>query len=134
MIDSNILPTLSNIMNAKNKSQFKVNYNISDNTFKINPNIPQNVKIEGNNMIFENGNKYDMNNKDLTYFLSEPNMKESNITDDELIGNFCKDVKYDLNLAGDKRSNRYRYIKKLSSKISGEGMLVAPDQRSDFPF
>ena len=26
MIDSNILPTLSNIMNAKNKSQFKVNY------------------------------------------------------------------------------------------------------------
>ena len=31
IIDSNILPTLSNIMNAKNKSQFKVNYNISDN-------------------------------------------------------------------------------------------------------
>ena len=75
-------------------------------------------------MIFENGNKYDMNNKDLTYFLSEPNMKESNIKDDELIGNFCKDVKYDLNLAGDKRSNRYKYIKKLSSKTSGSGIDI----------
>ena len=43
-------------------------------------------------------------------------MNENNITDGELISQFYKDVKYDLNLAGDKRSNRYRYIKKLQTK------------------
>ena len=60
-----------------------------------------------------------MRDKDLAYFLSNSNMNENNITDDELISNFYKDVKYDLNLAGDKRSNRYRYIKKLETKGSG---------------
>ena len=43
-------------------------------------------------------------------------MNVDNIIDDELISNFYKDVKYDLNLAGDKRSNRYRYIKKFRIK------------------
>ena len=75
-------------------------------------------------MIFKNGNIYDLRNKDLAYFLSYTNMNENNITDDELISKFYKDVKYDLNLAGDKRSNRYRYIKKLSSKTSGEGVII----------
>ena len=121
IIDSNILPTLSNIMNAKNKSQFKLNYDGQQNNFKINPNIPQNVKIEGYNMIFENGNTYDLRNKDLTYFLSEPNMNENNIKDHQLIGNFCKDVEYNLDLPGDRKSNRYRYIKKLFSKTFWTG-------------
>ena len=43
-------------------------------------------------------------------------MNENNIADDELIYKFYKDVKYDLSLAGDKRSNRYNYIKKLETK------------------
>ena len=60
MIDSNIVRTLSNLMNNKNKSQFSLNYNTSDNTFTINPINPQKIKIEGYNMIFENGNIYDM--------------------------------------------------------------------------
>ena len=116
MIDSNIVRTLSNLMNNKNKSQFSLNYNTSDNSFTINPINPQKIKIEGYNMIFKNGNIYDLRNKDLAYFLSYTNMNENNIIDDELISNFYKDVKYDLNLAGDKRSNRYRYIKKLETK------------------
>ena len=124
MIDSNIVRTLSNLMNNKNKSQFSINYNTSDNSFTINPINPQKIKIEGYNMIFKNGNIYDLRNKDLAYFLSYTNMNENNITDDELIYKFCKDVKYDLNLAGDKRSNRYRYIKKLSLKTSGEGVML----------
>ena len=123
MIDSNIVRTLSNLMNNKNKSQFSLNYNTSDNSFTINPINPQKIKIKGYNMEFKNGNIYDLRNKDLAYFLSYTNMNENNITDDELIYNFYKDVKYDLNLAGDKRSNRYRYIKKLSSKTTGEGIV-----------
>ena len=96
---------------------------MSDNSFTINPINPQKIKIEGYNMIFKNGNIYDLRNKDLAYFLSYTNMNENNITDDELIYKFYKDVKYDLNLAGDKRSNRYRYIKKLSSKeLKASGM------------
>ena len=120
MIDSNIVRTLSNLMNNKNKSQFSLNYNwTSDNSFTINPINPQKIKIEGYNMIFKNGNIYDLRNKDLAYFLSYTNMNENNIIDDKLISQFYKDVKYDLNLAGDKRSNRYKYIKKLSLKASG---------------
>ena len=129
MIDSNIVQTLSNIMNTKNKSQFSLNYNKLLNTFTINPQNPQPVKIEGYNMIFKNGNTYDMRDRNLAYFLSNSNMNENNIIDDELIYNFYKDVKYDLNSAGDKRSNRYRYIKKLSSKTTGEG-IIFPFQRS----
>ena len=67
-------------------------------------------------MIFQNGNTYDMRDRNLAYFLSNSNMNENNIIDDELISNFYKDVKYDLNLAGDKRSNRYRYMKKIIFK------------------
>ena len=75
--------------------------------------------------MFKNGNIYDLRNKDLAYFLSYTNMNENNITDDELIYNFYKDVKYDLSLAGDKRSNRYKYLKKLASRLkaSGEGLI-----------
>ena len=74
MIDSNIVQTLSNIMNTKNKSQFSLNYNKLLNTFTINPKNPQPVKIEGYNMIFKNGNTYDMRDKNLAYFLSNSNM------------------------------------------------------------
>ena len=122
MIDSNIVRTISNLMNNKNKSQFSLNYNMSDNSFTINPINPQKIKIEGYNMEFKNGNIYDLRNKDLAYFLSYTNMNENNITDDELIYNFYKDVKYDLNLAGDKRSNRYKYLKKLASRLKASGV------------
>ena len=123
MIDSNIVQTLSNIMNTKNKSQFSLSYNKLQNFFTINPVSPQSVKKEGYNMIFKNGNVYDMRDKDLAYFLSNSNMNENNITDDELLYQFYKDVKYDLNLTGDKRSNRYRYIKKLETKGSGINVI-----------
>ena len=62
--------------------------NMSDNSFTINPINPQKIKIEGYNMIFKNGNIYDLRNKDLAYFLSYTNMNENNITDDELISKF----------------------------------------------
>ena len=125
MIDSNIVQTLSNIMNTKNKSQFGLNYDKIQNTFTINPVNPQRVKIEGYNMMFKNGNVYDMRDKDLAHFLSNSNKNKNNITDDELIYKFYKDVKYDLNLAGDKRSNRYRYIKKLETKGSGMEVCIS---------
>ena len=55
-------------------------------------------------MIFENGNKYDLRNKDLTYFLLNPNMNENKYQRSSInIIRFYKDVKYDLNLPGDKR-------------------------------
>ena len=111
-------------MNTKNKSQFSLKYDDKLKSFIINPNKQISVKIEGNNMIFENGNKYSLNNEDLSYFLSNPNMNENNIKDYELLTNFCKDVNYDLYLPGDKKSNRYKYIKKLISKTSGEGVNI----------
>ena len=122
-IDTNILPTLSNIMNITNKSQFKLNYDDTLKSFIINPNKQLPVKIEGNNMIFENGNKYDMNNKDLSYFLSNSNINVNDIKDHKLIANFCKDVEYDLKKTGDRKSRRYNFIKKLSSKTFGEGIV-----------
>ena len=111
-------------MNANNKSQFSLNYDETLKTFKINPNKPQNVKIEGNNMIFENGNKYDMNNKDLSYFLSDTNINVNDIKDHKLIANFCKDVNYDTNLYGDRKSRRYRYIKKLEAKNLKASVII----------
>ena len=43
-------------------------------------------------------------------------MNENNIKNNELLSNFYKDVKYDLYLSGDKRSNRYKYNKKMESR------------------
>ena len=103
----------------KTNLNFSLTYNTSDNSFTINPINPQKIKIEGINMIFENGNKYDLRNKDLSYFLSD---SINDIKDHQLISNFCKDVEYDLKLSGDRKSKRYRYIKKLSSKTSGKGV------------
>ena len=53
------------------------------------------------------------------------------IKNNEILSNFYKDVKYDLNLSGDKRSNRYRYIKKLESQSGGtKGLQSRSEQTS----
>ena len=73
-------------MNAKNKSQFSLNYDVTLKTFIIDPDKRHCLyKIEGNNMVFENGNKYDMRDKDLSYFLSNPNMNVNDIKDHQLL-------------------------------------------------
>ena len=67
-IDSDIIQTLSNIMNTKNKSQFSLNYDKLLNTFTINPKNPQPFQIEGYDIIFENGHIYDMRDENLSIF------------------------------------------------------------------
>ena len=52
-VDSSIVKTVSNLLNDKNKSQFRLKpININPNLFTINPSNPQPVLIKGSTMTF----------------------------------------------------------------------------------
>ena len=91
----------------------------SSNLFTINPTDPQQVLIKGSTMTFENGNSYNLNDPDLSYFSTYTHI-DKEIQNENLIYNFSKDMKYDLNY-GDKKSNRYFLIKVLIIKYSKAG-------------
>ena len=116
IVDSNIVTTLSNMINNKNRSQFSLNQ-IKDNKFQINPTNPQNVIIKGSHMIFDNGNEYNFDNTDVSYYATTPNLDKTKITDHNLIRRFYKDAKYDFNKPGDKKSNRYYYTRELENNV-----------------
>ena len=74
-VDSSIVKTVSNLLNDKNKSQFSLETihglePMNPNLFTINPHNPQQVLIKGSTMTFENGNTYNLNNPDLSYFIT----------------------------------------------------------------
>ena len=70
-IDSSIVKTVSNLLNDKNKSQFSLEpIKGYSNLFTINPHNPQQVLIKGSTMTFENGNTYNLNDPDLSYFIT----------------------------------------------------------------
>ena len=128
IVDSNIVTTLSNMINNKNRSQFSLNQ-IKDNKFQINPTNPQNVIIKGSHMIFDNGNEYDFDNTDVSYYATTPNLDKTKITDRNLIRRFYKDAKYDFNKPGDKKSNRYYYTREFENNaVEARGVML--DQRS----
>ena len=102
-VDSSIVKTVSNLLNDNNKSQFSLEpVEGSSNLFTINPiTNPQQVLIKGSTMTFENGNTYNLNNPDLSYFITYTQL-DKEIQNEKLIYNFLKDMKYDLNY-GDKK-------------------------------
>ena len=124
-VDSSIVKTVSNLLNDKNKSQFSLEpihglEPMNPNLFTINPHNPQQVLIKGSTMTFENGNTYNLNDPDLSYFITYTQL-DKEIQNENLIYNFLKDMKYDLNY-GDKKSSRYNIIKYLFQPQLGSGI------------
>ena len=62
-------------------------------------------------MTFENGQSYDLNDPDLQYFINNTQFNRE-ILNMNIIYNFLNDMKYNINY-GDKKSNRYNFIKNL---------------------
>ena len=69
---------------------------MNPNLFTINPQNPQQVPIKGSTMTFENGNTYNLNDPDLSYFITNTQL-DKEIQNENLIYDFLKDMKYDLN-------------------------------------
>ena len=119
-VDSSIVKTVSNLLNTQ--SQFRLEpVEGNPNLFIINPfTNPQQVLIKGSTMTFENGNTYNLNDPDLSYFITYTQL-DKEIQNENLIYNFLKDMKYDLNY-GDKKSSRYNIIKHLFQPQLGSGI------------
>ena len=101
-VDSSIVKTVSNLLNDKNKSQFSLEpIEGYPNLFTINPHNPQQVLIKGSTMTFENGNTYNLNDPDLSYFITYTQL-DKEIQNENLIYNFLQDMKYDLNYGDNK--------------------------------
>ena len=99
-VDSSIVKTVSNLPNDKNKSQFSSEpihrlEPMDPNLFTINPHNPQ-ILIKGSTMTFGNGNTYNLNDPDLSYFITNTQL-DKELQNENLIYNFLKDMKYDLN-------------------------------------
>ena len=112
------------MLNDKNKSQFSLEpihglEPMNPNLFIINPHNPQQVLIKGSTMTFDNGNTYNLNDPDLSYFITYTQLDKE--IQENLIYNFLKDMKYDLNY-GDKKSSRYNIIKYLFQPQLGSGI------------
>ena len=128
-VDSSIVKTVSNLLNDKNKSQFRLepitqsfaiaNAQNNPNLFTIDPHNPQQVLIKGSTITFENGNSYNLNDPDLQYFITNTQF-DKQINNWDSIYNFLNDMKYDLNY-GDKKSTRYQFIKELYSRYQLQG-------------
>ena len=111
-VDSSIVKTVSNLLNDNNKSQFSLEpVEGSSNLLIFNPHNPQQVLIKGSTMTFPNDNTYYLNDPDLSNFITNTQL-DKEIQNENLIYNFLKDMKYDLNY-GDKKSKRYYFIKDL---------------------
>ena len=120
-VDSSIVKTVSNLLNDNNKSQFSLEpVEGSSNLFTINPTDPQQVLIKGSTMTFENGNTYNLNDPDLQYFMTNTQI-DKEIQNENLIYNFLKDMKYNINY-GDKKSHRYYFIKAMLQLQIGSGL------------
>ena len=124
-VDSSIVKTVSNLLNDKNKNQFSLEPVTqfgegNPNLFTINHHNSQQVLIKGSTMIFQNGNTYNLNDPDLSYFITNTQI-DKEIQNENLIHSFLKDMKYDLNY-GDKKSNRINFIKRLHQPQLGSGL------------
>ena len=102
--------------NDKNKSQFSLEpvtqfSEGNPNLFTINPTNPQQVLIKGSTMTFQNGNTYNLNDPDLSYFITNTQI-DKEIQNENLIHSFLNDMEYNLNY-GDEKSKRYYIIKDL---------------------
>ena len=116
-VDPNIVKTVANLLNDKNKSQFSIEPvdEHTPNIFTINPSNPQTVLISGSTITFENGNNYDLTVPEISNFLTNTQIKKIEDPDiKDASYNFLLDMKYDIN-DGDKRSSRYQVYQKITS-------------------
>ena len=113
LVNSSIVKTISNLLNGKNKSQFRSEpVEGNPNLFKINPHNPQQVLVKGTTLTFlSNNNMYNLNDPDLLYFISNAQL-DTQPQNVNLICSFLNDMKYNINY-GDKKSKRYYFIKDL---------------------
>ena len=118
-VDSSIVKTVSNLLNTQ--SQFRLEpVEGNPNLFIINPfTNPQQVLIKGSTMTFQNGNTYNLNDPDLSSFIT--NTQHDKIKNIAVKYNFLRDMNYDLNY-GDKKSNRYNFIKSMLQLQIGSGL------------
>ena len=115
-MDSNIVKTVSNLPNDKNRSQFSLEPVThfgegNPSLFTIYPHNPQQVIIKGSTMTFQNGNTYNLHDPDLQYFISNVQL-DTQPQNLDLIHSFLNDMKYNINY-GDKKSKRYCFIEDL---------------------
>ena len=117
--DSSIVKTVSNLLNTQ--SQFRLEpVEGNPNLFIINPfTNPQQVIIKGSTMTFQNGNTYYLNDPDLSIFIT--NTQHDKIKNIAVKYNFLRGMNYDLNY-GDKKSNRYNFIKSMLQPQIGSGL------------
>ena len=120
-VDSSIVKTVSNLLNDNNKSQFSLEpVEGSSNLFTINPHNPQQVLIKGSTMTFQNGNTYYLNDPDLSYFITNTHF-DNLPQNSNKIYSFLNDMKYNI-YYGDKKSNRYKFIKSMLQPQIGSGL------------
>ena len=107
-VDSAIIKTVSNLLNDKNKSQFSLepvtqSGESNPNLFIINPINPPQVLIKNNTLtVLSSGNKYNLNDPDLSYFITNAQLdtQPQNVNQ---IYSFLNDMKYNINY-GDKKT------------------------------
>ena len=118
-VDSSIVKTVSNLLNTQ--SQFRLEpVEGNPNLFIINPfTNPQQVLIKGSTMTFQIGNTYYLNDPDLSNFIT--NTQHDKIKNIAVKYNFLRDMNYDLKY-GDKKSNRYNFIKSVLQPQIGSGL------------
>ena len=118
-VDSSIVKTVSNLLNTQ--SQFRLEpVEGNPNLFINNPfTNPQQVLIKGSTMTFQNGNTYYLNDPDLSNFIT--NTQHDKIKNIAVKYNFLRGMNYDLNY-GDKKSNRYNFIKSMLQPQIGSGL------------
>ena len=122
-VDSTIIKTVSNLLNDKNKSQFSLEpVEGNPNLFTINPTNPQQVLIKGSTITFENGNTYNLNDPDLSNFITNTQL-DKEMHNENLIHSFLNDMKYNLNY-GDKKSKRYYFFKDLINQYKYQHILI----------
>ena len=82
------------------------------NFVTINPHNPQQVIIKGSTITFQNGNTYDLEDPDLSYFLCNAQL-DTQPQNVNLVYSFLNDMKYNRNY-GDEKSKRYYFIDDLN--------------------
>ena len=111
--------------NDKNKSLFSLEpVEGSSFFFSINPTNPQVIQIKGPLMNFLNDNTYNLNDQDLSYFITNTQIGRK-IDNVGLIQSFLRDMKYDIS-TGDKRSDKYNFIEDLLQPQIGSGLKFPP--------
>ena len=77
-VDFSIVKTVSKLLNDKHKSQFSLQpVEGNSNLFLIHPTNPQLVQIKGSTMTFQNGNTYNLNDSDLSYFITNTQIEKN---------------------------------------------------------